>query len=83
MSDTSTLKLYERPLRLGEDWDVSSVDLDDIRDILHVTICYKYDYWADRSRGEVFRIFDFRGGTRIASFGQHGFRLGYIAVCPA
>ena len=56
----STFSLYERLLRLGEDWLVSGVELDELNDILHITICYKHTYWADKETGEVFPIFDFR-----------------------
>ena len=56
----NTFELYERLLRLGEDWSVSSVELDERNDILHVWIRYKYDYWVDKSTGETFSIFDFR-----------------------
>src|SRR5215471_305005 len=57
MSDN---KIYERLLRLGEEWEVSSVLLDESNDIVHITIAYKYDTWTDRTNGEVFPIFDFR-----------------------
>lgn len=60
MNDSATFRLYERLLRLGDDWEVSSVLLDEHHDILHLTIRYKYDYWADKDTSEVFPIFDFR-----------------------
>jgi len=60
MEANSTFKLYERLLRLGEEWSVSSVELDERAEILHITIRYLYDYWVDKSSGEVFRVFDFR-----------------------
>jgi transposase len=60
MIDNSTFRLYERLLRLGEDWEVSCVLLDERADILHITIRYKHDSWVDKSTGEVFPLFDFR-----------------------
>ena len=60
MKRSGGLKLYERLLRLGEEWSVSSVELDERAEILHITIRYLYDYWVDKSSGEVFRVFDFR-----------------------
>ena len=55
-----TFKLYERLLRIGPEWAVSSVNLDERLEMLHITICYQYDYWVDKSSGEVFPVFDFR-----------------------
>jgi len=60
MESNPTFKLYEQMLRLGEEWSVSSVKLDERAEILHITIRYQYDYWVDKSSGEVFRVFDFR-----------------------
>ena len=60
MENNPTFKLYERMLRLGKEWSVSSVELDEHSDILHITIRYQYNYWVDTSSGEVFPIFDFR-----------------------
>ena len=60
MSANHTFNLYERLLRLGEEWEVNSVELDERSEVLHVTIRYKHDYWVDKSSGEVFPVFDFR-----------------------
>jgi len=60
MSVDSSFSIYERLLRLGKDWSVSSVELDERNDILHITICYKHDYRADSETGECYSIFDFR-----------------------
>jgi len=61
MKTNPTFKLYERLLRLGEEWAVSSVEVDDPNDVLHITIRYKLDYWTDTDTGEVFPIVDLRG----------------------
>jgi transposase len=60
MTSHSTFTIYERLLRLGEDWSVSGVYLDEFNDILHITIFYKHHNWTDTETGEVFPIFDFR-----------------------
>jgi transposase len=56
----SPFSIYERLLRLGDDWSVSGVELDELNDILHITIRYKHSSWTDEDTGEVFPIFDFR-----------------------
>jgi transposase len=60
MSNQPTFSVYERLLRLGDDWSVSKVDIDECNDTLHITIRYKHDYWCDKETGEIFSIFDFR-----------------------
>jgi transposase len=60
MLNQTTFSIYERLLRLGDDWAVCDVMLDDINNILHITICYKHDYWVDKETGEVFSIHDLR-----------------------
>jgi len=60
MTNFSPLSLYDRLLRLGEDWQVSEVSLDESNDILHILIRYKHDYWVDTETGEVFPIYDYR-----------------------
>ena len=60
MSKDSNFSIYERLLRLGDDWAVSDVMLDDVNDILHITIHYKHDYWVDKETGEMFPIHDLR-----------------------
>jgi transposase len=53
-------KHYERLLRLGSDWSVIKIVVDDTHDNLHIYICYNKDYWVDSTTGEVFKLFDFR-----------------------
>ena len=60
MITSSTFSLYARLLRLGDDWEVSGVSLDEHNDILHITIRYKHTYWLDKETGEIVPIFDFR-----------------------
>lgn len=53
-------KHYERLLRLGSDWSVSKIVVDDVHDNLHIYIVYNKDFWVDSSTGEIFKIFDLR-----------------------
>ena len=59
MEETS-FKLYERLLRLGSDWRVTHIDVDDIHDAIHITIAYKGKEWLDKHTGELLPIFDYR-----------------------
>jgi transposase len=56
----NTYSLYSRLLRLGEEWEVVDVLLDEILSELHITIHYKYDYCVDKHTGEVYTLFDRR-----------------------
>jgi len=58
--EISSYELYGRLLRLGPEWRVSNVELDESNEVLHITIDYCYDYWADKATGEVFPLFDRR-----------------------
>jgi hypothetical protein len=69
--EESSYKLYERLLRLGSDWQVVNIDVDDPHDVIHVTISYRHKGWIDKSTGEIFPIYDYRS-ERVWRFGQHG-----------
>ena len=56
----STYSLYSRLLRLGGEWEVVDVVLNELQEELHITIHYKLDTWTDKTTGEVFSIFDHR-----------------------
>lgn len=58
--EESSYKLYERLLRLGSDWQVVNISVDDPHDVIHVTISYRHKEWIDKSTGEVFPIYDYR-----------------------
>ena len=60
LSKDFDFSIYERLLRLGEDWAVSEVMLDESNDTLNITIFYKHDYWVDKETGEMIPIHDFR-----------------------
>jgi transposase len=60
MEDNQTVKLYNRMLRLGDEWAVSSIVLDEQSNVLHITISYQYDTWTDKDTGEVFKLYDLR-----------------------
>ena len=40
--EDSSYKLYERLLRLGSDWQVVNISVDDPHDMIHVTISYRH-----------------------------------------
>jgi transposase len=58
--EINSLELYRRLLRFGKEWEVVKVELDERAEVLHITIDYRLDYWADPSTGEVFPLFDRR-----------------------
>lgn len=40
--EESSFKLYERLLRLGSDWKVVNINVDDNQDEIHVTVEYRH-----------------------------------------
>ena len=44
----TSYKLYERLLRLGSDWVVTHIDIDDVHDAIHITISYRGNEWLDK-----------------------------------
>ena len=52
--EESSYKLYERLLRLGSDWQVVNIEIDDPHDVIHVTVSYRHKDWRDKSTGEIF-----------------------------
>lgn len=58
--EESSFKLYERLLRLGSDWKVVNINVDDNQDEIHVTVEYRHKEWIDKTTGEVFSIYDHR-----------------------
>ena len=40
--EDSSYKLYERLFRLGSDWQVVNISVDDPHDMIHVTISYRH-----------------------------------------
>ena len=56
----TSYKLYERLLRLGSDWVVTHIDIDDVHDAIHITISYRGNEWLDKQTGELLPIFDYR-----------------------
>ena len=58
--EESSYKLYERLLRLGSDWQVIDIEVDDPHDVIHVTISYRHKEWIDKSTGEIYPIYDYR-----------------------
>jgi transposase len=51
---------YERLLRLGSDWSVTDVRVDDVHDTLHIYVIYNKNYWSDPTSGEMIKIHDLR-----------------------
>ncbi|GHT17706.1 hypothetical protein FACS189429_2380 [Bacteroidia bacterium] len=47
-------------LRLGDEWRVTKVELNEANEVLHITIDYRLNYWADKVSGGVFPLFDRR-----------------------
>lgn len=60
METINSYQLYGKLLHLSEEWEVISVSLDESGETLHIEIRYKFDYWSDKSTGEVFPVFDLR-----------------------
>jgi transposase len=58
--EESSFKLYERLLRLGPEWEVIDIQVNDKCDEIHITVKYKLNYWADRTTGEMYPIYDHR-----------------------
>lgn len=52
--EESSFKLYERLLRLGSDWKIVNINVDDNQDEIHVTVEYRHKEWIDKTTGKVF-----------------------------
>jgi hypothetical protein len=66
--EESSFKLYERLLRLGSDWKVVNINVDDNQDEINVTVEYRHKEWIDKTTGKVFSIYDHRQ-ERVCEYG--------------